>query len=112
MSAAQQITANVVNNIQGLNDSSRVVPDLKWNLMTIQTAIGTVNQNIAILNQAKVDALATTSPDALSEISDKLDRTIFPYTLDTLVSDTYSWLGSMEASYTSNKCPIILTGKI
>ncbi len=112
VSAAQQITANVVNNIQGLNDSSRVVPDLKWNLMTIQTAIGTVNQNIAILNQAKVDALATTSPDALSEISDKLDRTIFPYTLDTLVSDTYSWLGSMEASYTSNKCPIILTGKI
>jgi hypothetical protein len=63
---AQLIYQNAIENIDGINDSSRNIPNIVWNTPYLNSLIDNSNNNIKILNAATDAINAATSTDGLT----------------------------------------------
>lgn len=104
------IRANVVTNIEGLQDSNRTIASIPWNLQVIQKALATSSAKVTILNKAANDVSGAGSITAVTDAMTPVNSTSFDTDPQAqMVSNIKTWLTGVGTIYNSLLCPIDLT---
>lgn len=104
------ITANVIKNIDGIQDSNRTSANLPWNLPFVSTGLLNSRANQAILSTASINVNSATSISDLQTAMTPVNSTTFNTDPQyQIVTSLKTWLTGNKNLYDSIICPIDLT---
>jgi len=111
------ITSNVLTNIDGTNDSNRLIGSIPWNLMVIDVALATSSAKMAILDKAASDVNSAPSIGDVTDAMIPVNSNFFDTdSQPKLIENIKFWLAGtadkpagVQHMYNSSMCPIDLT---
>ena len=107
---ANLINSNVITNIDGVQDSSRNLANIPWNLTSIPLATSTSNSHLDMLDATKNNVSSATSSQGIIDALTPLSGTIFNTDPQASTTDNISvWLRGVRDMYKTSQCPIDLT---
>jgi hypothetical protein len=108
---ASLIQANIITNIDGLNDFSgfRTLAPINFNLIAIQTALNSVDAKLTTLKQASSDVQKATTVTAVRDAVTPVNSLSIDDPKTNIVDTVKSWLRGVQPTYNTIQCPIDLT---
>lgn len=104
------IRANVITNINGVEDQNRNIASIPWNLKTIPVLLDKSKKNVDILNKAATEVASAGSIAAINTAMGPINSTSFNIdTQPALLTNIKTWLRGVQANYNTSFCPVDLT---